>query len=108
MIKVLALIRRKPDMSRDDFLRYWEQRHAPLILALPGVRRYRQNHAIEHRKDWPYDGAAELWFDSVGAVARAFEGQAADAMRVDEEKFVEEIKWLLVSEHEIELEGERQ
>jgi uncharacterized protein (TIGR02118 family) len=108
VLKVLALIKRKPEMSRDEFLRYWEERHAPLILDLPGVRRYRQNHAIEHHTQWPYDGAAEVWFDSVGDVARAFEGPAADAMRVDEENFVGDIVWFLVNEHEIELEGERQ
>jgi uncharacterized protein (TIGR02118 family) len=108
VVKVLALIKRKPELSRDEFLHHWEEQHAPLIRDLPGVRRYRQNHAIKHHIEWPYDGAAEVWFDSVGDVARAFEGPAADAMRVDEEKFVGEIVWFLVKEHEIELEGERQ
>ena len=76
-----------------------------MSCALPGVRRYRQNHALEHRIQWPYDGAAEVWFDSVRDVALAFEGPAADAMREDEQNFVGEIVWFLVDEHEIELEG---
>jgi uncharacterized protein (TIGR02118 family) len=109
VVKVLALIKRRPELSRNEFLRHWERNHPRYVRALPGVRRYRQNHALEHRVPWPFDGAAEVWFDSVGAVARAFEGPAADAMREDEKSFVGEIVWFLVEEHEIELEvGEGQ
>jgi uncharacterized protein (TIGR02118 family) len=104
VVKVLALLKRKPGLSRNEFLQYWEQEHARYVRALPGVRRYRQNHAIEHRMDWPYDGAAEVWFDDVRDVARAFEGPAADAMRADELNFIGEMVWLLVNEREIELE----
>ena len=104
MVKIIALIKRKPEMSRDDFLRYWQGTHAPFVGALPGIRRYQQNHALEHRQQWPWDGAAEVWFDSVRDVSRAFESPAADAMRQDEKNFIEEIAWFLVDEHEIPLE----
>jgi uncharacterized protein (TIGR02118 family) len=104
MVKIIALIKRKPEISRDDFLRHWKLTHAPYIRALPGIRRYRQNHALEHRQQWLWDGAAEVWFDSVTDVARAFESPAADAMRQDEKNFIDEITWFLVDEHDIPLE----
>jgi len=104
VVKIIALIKRKPEMSRDEFLRHWQVTHAPYIRALPGVRRYRQNHALEHRLEWSWDGAAEVWFDSVADVARAFVGPAADAMRQDENNFIDEIDWFLVEEHDIPLE----
>jgi uncharacterized protein (TIGR02118 family) len=106
VIKVVALLRRRPDLSRAQFLDYWRTAHAPVVGELPGLRRYIQNHPIEHRNEWPYDGSAELWFDSVGDVARAFAGPAADAMREDERSFVESIEWFLAHEHEIALTGE--
>jgi uncharacterized protein (TIGR02118 family) len=103
VVKVIALLHRRPDLSVEEFLAHWETVHAAFIRALPGIRRYRQNHAVSHRAPWPYDGAAEVWFDSIGDVARAFSSPAADAMREDEQRFIADITWFLVEEHEIPL-----
>ena len=103
MVKVIALIKSRPELPRDEFLRYWHVEHPPYVRQLPGVRRYRQNHAILHRNDWPYDGAAELWFDSVRDVAIAFDGPAADALRDHEQHFISDLAWFLVDEQEIPL-----
>ena len=104
MVKIIALIKRKPEMSREEFLRYWQGTHASYIRALPGIKRYQQNHVRDHGLHWLWDGAAEVWFDSVADVAKAFEGPAADAMRQDEANFIEEMEWILVDEHDIPLE----
>ncbi|MEV4105350.1 EthD family reductase [Nonomuraea sp. NPDC049649] len=101
MIKVVALIRRKPGLSREEFLRFWQEEHPPLVLALPGLRGYRQNPAIEHRKTWPWDGCAELWFDDVRAVKAAFESPEADPLREHEEAFIGELEWFLASETDL-------
>jgi len=103
VVKVIALLERKPDLSVEEFLEHWQTVHTAYIRELPGIRRYRQNHALRHRSPWPYDGAAEVWFDSVGDVARAFSSPAADAMREDEGRFIGNITWFLVEEHEIPL-----
>ena len=70
MIKSLALLKRKKDITREQFLHHWEKVHAPLVLSssLPGVRKYVQHHPVE--VDDPVfendiDGIAEMWFDDI-------------------------------------------
>ena len=98
MIKIVAVIRRRPDIDRAEFLRYWQQEHPAFVRRLPGLRGYRQNPAIEHRKQWPWDGCAELWFDDVDAVRAAFNSPEADALREHETHFIGELNWVLATE----------
>ncbi len=104
-MKIIALITRKEGVEREEFLRIWHQDHPPYIRALPGIRRYRQNPAIEHHKPWPFDGAAELWFDSLKDIAAAFASPAGDAMREHEEEFIGNLQWFIADELEIDLSG---
>lgn len=101
MIKVVAVITRKPGLDREEFLRYWQDEHPDYVRRLTGIRRYVQNPAVEGYRQWPYDGVAELWFDSVRDVAIAFEGPAADALREHEEHFIGELDWFLSEEREV-------
>jgi uncharacterized protein (TIGR02118 family) len=106
MVKIVALIKRKPHLSREEFLHHWQREHPAYIRALPGVRRYVQNAAVEGYREWAYDGAAELWFDSVRAVAIAFDSEAAESMRRHEEEFVDQLTWFLADEVDVDLHGE--
>lgn len=46
-LKVVAMLRKRADISREDFIRYYEENHAPLILSLlPGIVEYRRNFAV--------------------------------------------------------------
>ena len=40
MIKSLSLLTRKSAMSKEEFRRIWVGEHAPLVHAVPQVRRY--------------------------------------------------------------------
>ncbi|MGW4337594.1 EthD family reductase [Rhodococcus koreensis] len=100
-VKIVALITSKSELSRDEFLHFWNVEHPRYVWKLPELERYVQNPAIEHRKDWAYDGMAELWFPSVAAVAQAFSSPEADAVREHEEEFIGDITWFLASESEI-------
>ncbi|MHB8530215.1 MAG: EthD family reductase, partial [Caulobacteraceae bacterium] len=52
MIKVVALLRKKDGMSRDDFVSYYEDRHAPLAQKLAGMGHdYRLNYVYTMRGD---------------------------------------------------------
>ena len=43
MLKLILLFRRKPGMSRDDFIDYYETVHAPLsVEKIPGIALYRR------------------------------------------------------------------
>lgn len=50
MIKSLSLLTRRPELSHDAFVRHWIEIHAPLAHAVPGVRRYVQNHIEGERR----------------------------------------------------------
>lgn len=82
MVKLVALLRRREGLTKAEFDRWWIDRHAPIAKRLPGLRGYRINlisdayaytSAGEERLTAPpYDGTAELWFDSVEAMEAAF------------------------------------
>ena len=40
MIKSLSLLTRKSTLSKEEFRRIWLGEHAPLVHAVPQVRRY--------------------------------------------------------------------
>ena len=70
-IKVIAMLARKPGLSETEFVDYYENRHAPLILSIaPQIRDYRRNYlrregAILATGARPpdFDVLTELWFD---------------------------------------------
>jgi uncharacterized protein (TIGR02118 family) len=103
MVKVVAVISRKPGLDRAEFLRHWQQDHPAYVRTLPHLRRYVQNPAVEGYRTWPYDGVAELWFDSVRDVAAAFDSPQATTLREHEENFIGELHWFLADEHEVSL-----
>lgn len=68
--KSIALLRRRSDLSRDRFVSYYEEQHAPLILSLlPGIVEYRRNFTqfeqafvSEGTTPFDFDVVTELWF----------------------------------------------
>lgn len=105
MHKVMVMISRREGMSREEFLRHWLEDHPAFVRALPGVRRYRQNVAIEHRTQWPVDGIAELWFDSLRDIATAFDRSREEVTRLfdHEDEFIAEASWFIAEEHDVPL-----
>ena len=77
MVKLVALLKRKPGMTREEFRKRWLDEHTKLSCGLPGCREYRINIALDHQPDENrpeplYDGTAELWWDSVAAMKESF------------------------------------
>ena len=64
MLKVMSLMKRRPDLSFDEFRRWAQSEHPVLAQKLPGLRGYRMNVAREENPDNPYDAVSEMWFDS--------------------------------------------
>jgi uncharacterized protein (TIGR02118 family) len=78
MIKSLSLLTRRSGLSREEFRRIWVGEHAPLVHAVPQVRRYVLSFVVEEptRPDVPtqamkVDAIAELWYDDMGALKSA-------------------------------------
>lgn len=106
MIKLVFCLRRLSHLSLEEFQRYWLETHGPLVRSHAKtlrIRRYAQvhtldspaNEAIRRSRDAgePYDGVAELWWDSAGDMAAGSatpEGRdAARELLEDERKFVD-------------------
>ena len=106
MIKVVFCLRRLPHLSLEDFQRYWREQHGPLVrqhAEALRMRRYVQCHTLDvpatnalrqsRGTGEPYDGAAEVWWESLEDLAAALntlEGRQADqALREDESRFID-------------------
>ncbi|MFN0091330.1 MAG: EthD domain-containing protein [Acidimicrobiales bacterium] len=106
MVKLTFCLRRRPDLSPEEFRRYWRETHGPLVAAraeLLGIRKYQQVHTVDtdlhealQRRNGgappPYDGVAEVWVDSVDAFRAGGDAAARQAARElleDERNFID-------------------
>jgi uncharacterized protein (TIGR02118 family) len=107
VIKLVFSLRRRPELTREEFQDYWRDQHAPLVARHAEtlrIRRYVQTHASASelaaaqsvaRGSEPdaYDGQAELWWDSLDDVLAATSTpagqQAAIELLEDERRFID-------------------
>lgn len=92
MIKVIALLKRKPGMSRQEFADRWIKDHVKLSSKMPGLLGYRCNVAIDYQPGGTgieplYDGTAELWFESPEAMDAAFASEEGRIGGADADDF---------------------
>jgi len=118
MIKIVFCLRRRADLSREEFQDYWLTHHAPLVRShadVLGIRRYVQVHSIDdaistavagpRHSPEPFDGIAELWLDSLDALMAAGGSEAGRAaskdLLEDERRFIdlERSPLMLADEH---------
>lgn len=105
MIKTVGLLTRKPGWTHEQFMKHWVEVHAPLALAVPGLRRYVQNHIVGERRRSDIeetaveiDGIAELWFDDRAALDKASQSPEMKALHADGAKFIGRLKSWVVEE----------
>ncbi|MCX5852561.1 MAG: EthD domain-containing protein [Deltaproteobacteria bacterium] len=107
MIKMIFALRRLPHLSREEFQKYWREKHGPLAqknLPILRCKRYIQNHTLQTDFDEllqmtrgftvePFDGIVELWWDSIQDIEEAYgspEGaEAQNELLEDERKFID-------------------
>lgn len=120
MVKLVYCVRRRPDVSPDEFHRYWLEVHGPKVKSVAAAiraRRYVQSHTVEPELNQafiasrglapPYDGITEVWWDAVEDIHAAMaspDGVAAMRMLVeDEARFIDfaESRVFLTTEYPI-------
>ena len=84
MLKFMVVLYRRPDLTPTQFRHHLEITHAPLAKALPGLKKYRQNHAVPdtNRNHPGWDVIIELYFDNRDSMEAAWaspQGAASDA-----------------------------
>lgn len=92
MVKMVIFFRRKAGMSVEAFQQHWRTTHAGLVVRLPGIRRYVQNHVLassDRRGEPAFDAVAESSFDDSQAMkALASSSQYAEVL-ADEPRFID-------------------
>lgn len=94
MIAAISLMRRRPDLTFEQFRDHWLDPHGTMTAALPGVRRYVQHHPVDApgtnalAHQLAIDGIPELWFDDNEARRIAYTSPRIAACNVDSEHFV--------------------
>jgi uncharacterized protein (TIGR02118 family) len=73
-VKLVVLAKRREGVTLTDFRRHSRETHSPLVLDVPGVRRYYQCYT---RDSWyaisepGFDVAYQIWFDDVESLCAA-------------------------------------
>lgn len=94
MVKLIALLKRKPGMTREEFTKRWLDEHTKLSSKIPDVREYRINIATAYQPEGTgvellYDGTAEMWWDSIEEMEAAFASEKGVAAGADADLFAD-------------------
>lgn len=91
-IKIVIFFKRKPGMSVEDFQSHWRTTHAKLIVALAGIKGYRQSHVLASAYcggEPIYDAVAESCFENTQAMRDLARTPAYAAVLADEPNFID-------------------
>lgn len=103
-VKLVALVWRKPELTHEEFVEYYERTHLPLIRKLLPFKMTHQRTYVrpdtEARKlavtvnsSATFDVVTQVWFDDMetleAMLARQQEPEIAIQMAADEERFAD-------------------
>jgi uncharacterized protein (TIGR02118 family) len=106
MVRITFCLKRRSSLSHEAFLKYWYEVHAPLVRKhqqVLGILRYVQVHTdagpftqalrAARNAPEPFDGVAELWWESRHSLAEGAEDEGARAAGLelleDERRFID-------------------
>ena len=100
--KRLGILRKRDDMTHEQFVNHWFNQHAALCVQLPNLRRYSVNLVDRARfPHFDYDGFSELWFDSEEEMVASLESPQGKTLLADLPNFVKDIKPIVTVETQI-------
>jgi uncharacterized protein (TIGR02118 family) len=97
-VKFVILLKRRPGMTREEFIDYHRNSHARTFMADPTIRRLCRGYVLSHpvpsggegAPEPPFDGVAEVWFDNAEDLRTAFSSDTYMAnVRPDEMRFID-------------------
>ena len=117
MVVMFALLRRHPDLSREEFVAHWRGHHGPLIAGTPDLARHivRYEQHVRHRPDGlsgndDLDGVAVQWYRTIDDfLAFISEPAYSELVAPDERRFldVERIEFIVTEEPHVVIDGPR-
>jgi EthD domain len=121
VVLITFLLKRRADLSPEDFHTYWREEHGPLVASHAetlGIRRYLQLHTLDSPlgvavaagracapTDW--DGVALIWFEREETIVERGTTEAGEAAALalyeDEQRFLdlERCELFLTEDHEL-------
>lgn len=104
-LKRMSILRKRPNVSPEEFQVQWFDLHATLVKRLPGIQGYRQNLIIDGPRDEDghmlVDGMVELWFPDTETIESAFRSGAGITLMTHANEFISEITTFLVRPIEV-------
>jgi hypothetical protein len=110
MRHTVYVLRRRSDLTREAFQKYWREVHGPLVASHAealGIIRYVQMHTPDSARSSdelrgvmadPFDGVAELWWEEGRGTGTEEARQAAVRALVEDERnfidFTQSSKWI--------------
>jgi hypothetical protein len=100
MVKLVFCVRRKPEMTLEEFQARWLDVHGPLVRSLreqiPSMAKYVQSHLVpgdatdavraSRGTDEPFDGISEVWIDEAAVGGGS---DAGERLLRDELEFID-------------------
>ena len=106
MPKMVAFLKKRPELSVEQFQAHWNSPHGKLGSAVPGARRYVQSHPLmssyQKGRTPLWDGVAEVWFENEDAMRSNANTPEYKAVLADEPNFLaENAKFIITTERVI-------
>ena len=105
--KALSVIKRKAELTREQFHHEWAVAHAPMARTVPGLRGFSLSEIVEEQfrpdippfpLDRPVDGFTESWWDSPTTRAAALASQAGKDWFAHGSTFIGQVRSTLLEE----------
>ncbi len=116
MVKLFAMLRRRSEMSAEEFVEHWRDHHGPLIAGEPTLARHivRYEQHVRHLPDAisgtdGVDGVAVQWFRSIDDfVGFISEPAYAELIAPDEQRFLDmsRVEYVITEEPTVVIAGE--
>lgn len=97
MLKIVVLVTKRDDLSWDEFVDYWDAEHVTHVSKVENLQRYTIAPAI-NAEQAPYDGIAELYFESTDDIREGFTEDLEQELREDEANFLSDTETFVAAE----------
>lgn len=92
MVKIMFFLKRKPGMTVMKFHNYWHHVHSNIAAKIPNLKKYNLCCTLPSQyeeKTPPYDGVAELWFDTEDDLKNAMQSEEWQLAEKDADVFLD-------------------
>jgi hypothetical protein len=98
--KLVAALKRREDLTRNEFKSWWLDRHAPVVVAFPELGRY-QVDIVDEQPERFVDGIAEVSFKDLPTLQRIMSTKQVKDTQHDSQLHTRARYRMFVEEHRV-------